>query len=222
MPFDAPFRQVISADGNASLMLFSALSMPPFRTIKLRAKKPTCPACGVDGHRLGVIQETDYIAFCGGPRPDWQARGLMPGKSGERISAQVSCVALRCAHSLDCPKELQERLKSQEQCMLLDVRPKTEFGICHLPGSLSKTFRHPSYIIHKPHIGVPLPQLLANPSPHLQPNAPSEIVVLCRLGNDSQIAAEALRELDLSLDVKDVIGGLRAWAKYVDPQFPVY
>lgn len=89
--FDTRFseRQVISTDGKATLMLFSALSMPPFRSIKLRERKPTCAACGVDGQRLGAIHETDYIAFCGGLRPDWEARGLVSGSPGARISAQV-------------------------------------------------------------------------------------------------------------------------------------
>jgi adenylyltransferase/sulfurtransferase len=177
-------------DGKATLVLFSALSMPPFRTIKLRERKPTCAACGVDGQRLGAIHETDYIAFCGGTRPDWEARGLVSGNPGDRISAQ----------------ELRKRLESQEQCVLLDVRPKTEFGICHLPGSKS----------------VPLPQLLADPPAYVSSNVTSKIMVLCRLGNDSQIAAEALRELNPLFDVRDVVGGLRAWAKHVDPQFPVY
>jgi len=171
-------------------MIFSAMSMPPFRTIKLRARKPTCPACGEDGQRLGTVHETDYIAFCGGPRPDWQARGLISGNPSDRMSAQ----------------ELRQTLESREEHMLLDVRPKTEFGICHLPGSLS----------------VPLSQLLADPSTCIPPDTTSKIVVLCRLGNDSQIAAEALREFNPSFDVRDVVGGLRAWAKDVDPGFPVY
>ncbi|KAF8134850.1 hypothetical protein EV363DRAFT_1321835, partial [Boletus edulis] len=143
-------------DGKPTLMLFSALSMPPFRTIKLRERKPTCAACGIEGQKLGAIHETDYIAFCGGPRPDWEAKGL----------------------------ELRIRLESQEQCVLLDVRPKTEFGICHLPGSSS----------------VPLSQLLADPPAYVPSNVTAKIVVLCRLGNDSQIAAEALRELNPLFD----------------------
>lgn len=87
-----PLGQVIGTDGNASLMLFSAMSIPPFRTIKLRARKPTCAACGVD--ELGAIHEADYVAFCGGPHPDWQAMGLVPGNAGDRISAQVGCSTL--------------------------------------------------------------------------------------------------------------------------------
>jgi adenylyltransferase and sulfurtransferase len=51
--------------------------------------------------------------------------------------------------------------------------------------------------------------------------------VLCRLGNDSQIAAEALRGIAQKsalgdVVIKDVIGGLRAWANEADPDFPVY
>ncbi|KAF9243564.1 hypothetical protein BU15DRAFT_86498 [Melanogaster broomeanus] len=177
-------------DGKASLLLFSAMSMPPFRTVKLRARKPTCAACGEEGLRIGAIHDTDYVAFCGGPHPDLHERGLLSGKPGDRISVQ----------------ELNKNLESQEQCILLDVRPKTEFGICHIPGSHS----------------IPLPQLLANPAPYLPSNHALKIFVVCRLGNDSQIAAEALRETDPLLDVKDVIGGLKAWSQDVDPQFPVY
>lgn len=86
----------------------------------------------------------------------------------------------------------------------------------------SDQLHFPPCVVHNFHIGVPLPQLLADPPAHVPANITSKILVLCRLGNDSQIAADALRELNPSFDVKDVIGGLRAWTKYVDPQFPVY
>ncbi|KAF9223593.1 hypothetical protein BS17DRAFT_795741 [Gyrodon lividus] len=177
-------------DGKTFLLLFSAISMPPFRTIKLRERKPTCSACGQEGRRIGAIQDIDYVAFCGGPHPDLQKKGLVLGNPGDRISVQ----------------ELKGKLESQEQCILLDVRPKTEFGICHLPGSHN----------------IPLPQLLADPASYISLGHASKTFVLCRLGNDSQIAAKALREIDPLLDVKDVIGGLKAWSQGVDPQFPVY
>jgi adenylyltransferase/sulfurtransferase len=50
------------------------------------------------------------------------------------------------------------------------------------------------------------------------------IYVICRLGNDSQIAAEALRSVgsDEVRVVRDIVGGLRAWSREVDSQFPVY
>ncbi|KAF7789813.1 hypothetical protein EIP86_000759 [Pleurotus ostreatoroseus] len=75
--------------GKASLLVFSALSPTPFRSFKLRAKRETCPACGKEGKKEGSIQETDYVAFCGGPRPDWVARGLKEGNADRRIKPLV-------------------------------------------------------------------------------------------------------------------------------------
>ncbi len=51
-----------------------------------------------------------------------------------------------------------------------------------------------------------------------------ETYVVCRLGNDSQIAADALRGArpDPTFVIKDLVGGLRAWSRDVDPGFPVY
>lgn len=48
------------------------------------------------------------------------------------------------------------------------------------------------------------------------------VFVVCRLGNDSQIAAQALREVVPTLDIRDIIGGLQAWSRDVDPEFPIY
>jgi adenylyltransferase/sulfurtransferase len=69
---------------------------------------------------------------------------------------------------------------------------------------------------------IPLNELTANPSAYL--SSKREIYVVCRLGNDSQIAASCLREAKKGEEtvVRDVIGGLRAWARHVDPTFPVY
>jgi len=53
-------------------------------------------------------------------------------------------------------------------------------------------------------------------------NSNDGLYIVCRLGNDSQIAAESLRRSSDNLIVKDVIGGLRAWSSQVDPEFPVY
>jgi adenylyltransferase/sulfurtransferase len=74
---------------------------------------------------------------------------------------------------------------------------------------------------------VPLDELIANPATHLPENDVTEVYVVCRLGNDSQTAAEALRGACRisgpgNIVIKDVIGGLRAWARDVDTDFPVY
>jgi adenylyltransferase/sulfurtransferase len=53
-------------------------------------------------------------------------------------------------------------------------------------------------------------------------SASVDTYVVCRLGNDSQLAAEALRSSSQSGSVKDLLGGLVGWAENVDPAFPVY
>lgn len=79
-------------------------------------------------------------------------------------------------------------------------------------------------------LDVPLSEIVANPASHLHSGEATTTILICRLGNDSQIAASALKTaLDNSDDglrdkaeVMDVIGGLRSWSLDVDPQFPVY
>ncbi|KAF8518478.1 hypothetical protein JB92DRAFT_3088024 [Gautieria morchelliformis] len=176
-------------DGRPSLLIFSALSTPPFRTAKLRSRRPTCPACGEDGKKIGKIEEIDYVAFCGGRTPDFEATGLRQGQPGHRI----------------CGRDLQQAMR--DGCpYLIDVRSPTEFGICHLPTSTN----------------VPLPELVANPSSYIDSDATSQIFVVCRLGNDSQIAADALRSIAAGRSIQDLVGGLRGWSRDVDPNFPVY
>jgi adenylyltransferase and sulfurtransferase len=62
---------------------------------------------------------------------------------------------------------------------------------------------------------------MANPTSCVEENEAS-VYVVCRLGNDSQIAAEAIRKVRPEMAIKDIIGGLTAWAKKVDASFPVY
>ncbi|WVQ84093.1 hypothetical protein IAT38_006238 [Cryptococcus sp. DSM 104549] len=90
--------------------------------------------------------------------------------------------------------------------VLIDTRPPVEFGICSVPGSTN----------------IPLPTILANPKD--LPRA-SETIFICRRGNDSQIAADSLRQALAgggSVRVRDVRGGLHAWSRDVDKDFPVY
>ena len=51
---------------------------------------------------------------------------------------------------------------------------------------------------------------------------------ICRLGNDSQVAARKFQEVKREGKMKkfefkgDVKGGLKAWREEVDPEFPDY
>ncbi len=123
--------------------MFSALGMPPFRSVKLRSRRAACPACGVEGEKVSKIEETDYVAFCGGERPDWVARGLVEGREDRRIRAKVCIITYSeagfWADTVKHGQELKTALDDAERRpRILDVRPRTEFGICHIPGSTSK------------------------------------------------------------------------------------
>ena len=50
------------------------------------------------------------------------------------------------------------------------------------------------------------------------------VIVVCRRGNDSQLATQKLKEKfkSLNVDIKDIKGGLLGWTKTVDKNFPVY
>lgn len=197
------------------MLMYSALSTTPFRSIKLRTRRPTCPACGNEGQKVGTINEgMDYVQFCGGERPDWVSRGLVNGSSEARVSAA----------------ELKRMLEgeNQQEMRIIDVRPRTEFGICALPGSIRTPFSslflllllRPLQIVEEliAFVDVPLADIVANPANYL--SSYSRTVVVCRLGNDSQIAADALR--GPGGRVQDLVGGLRAWSQEVDPNFPIY
>ena len=91
-----------SQDWKPSLLIYSALAFPPFRSIKLRPRRKTCPACGDEGERLGEISTTDYVAFCGGPKPDWIERGLVVDGEGarKRINAKVNWIIIPVSCSM--------------------------------------------------------------------------------------------------------------------------
>ena len=68
---------------------------------------------------------------------------------------------------------------------------------------------------------MPLVTLVAYPACHLVGDGPH--VAVCRLGNDSQLAADALRSVSgAGHQIKDLIGGLQSWRKDIDVQFPIY
>jgi hypothetical protein len=78
------------SDQSRSLLLFDALGCPPFRSIKLRSKKPTCKACSNPSESLKNMANTDYVQFCGGPAPDLITQGSVVARgSNYRASAKV-------------------------------------------------------------------------------------------------------------------------------------
>jgi adenylyltransferase/sulfurtransferase len=160
------------------LLLFDALQMS-FRTLKLR-RDPACPICG-DAPTIKAL--IDYDQFCG-ITPATRA-GATPGLPPE-FETTV--------------EELKAQIDRRDPIWILDVREKTEYDICRIPGSTL----------------IPLGELAKRTDEIPQgPDAP-EIIVHCKMGGRSAKAVGQLRERGFTR-IKNVKGGILAWIDRIDP-----
>ncbi|XP_029315788.1 adenylyltransferase and sulfurtransferase MOCS3 [Cottoperca gobio] len=198
--------KIASGQGSScgqQLVMFDAQDAK-FRTIKLRPKQAGCAVCG---ENPSVTQLVDYEAFCGSAATD-KCRRLNLLSGHQRITVQ----------------DYKSIVDNAEPHLLLDVRPLVEVDICHLPFSLN----------------IPLSSLEDRKSEHLQllqerisqlkqqmeGDCRPPVYVICKLGNDSQKAVQVVEKMSGSavdrITVKDISGGLMAWAKRIDSTFPQY
>lgn len=101
------------------------------------------------------------------------------------------------------PAQLQSHLAhGAEPPTLLDVREPWEFEVCRIAGSRL----------------IPMSQLVARLG-ELDPKAP--VVVICHHGVRSQRVAAYLERSGF-IDVTNLVGGVDAWARTIDPTMPLY
>ena len=100
------------------------------------------------------------------------------------------------------PAELKQRLDRGDNLFILDVREPQEYQICRLEGS---------YLI-------PLGEI---PSRISELNSADEIVVHCKLGVRSAKAVDFLSQAGFK-KLKNLTGGIDAWAQFVDSRMPRY
>jgi adenylyltransferase/sulfurtransferase len=98
--------------------------------------------------------------------------------------------------------ELDQRLKRGEPIRLIDVREPHELEISRLPGADL----------------IPLGQLVGRLS---ELDSAQEIVLFCKSGTRSSRALELLLSAGFR-KVKNLHGGINAWAQQVDPSLPIY
>jgi adenylyltransferase/sulfurtransferase len=98
--------------------------------------------------------------------------------------------------------ELKERMKSGNHLRLLDVREPHELQISQLEGSTL----------------IPLGQLASRLS---ELDSAEEMVVFCKAGTRSARALELLVSAGFR-KIKNLKGGINAWAKEIDPSLPIY
>lgn len=109
------------------LTLFDALAAR-FSTVKLRARVPSCAACGAGSsfrNSPAAVAAYDYVAFTGQQPHDKPAPPLAVIPMDERLE----------------PLVFQERMlafrESKGRHLLLDVRPEAQFAVAHLPGAIN-------------------------------------------------------------------------------------
>jgi sulfur-carrier protein adenylyltransferase/sulfurtransferase len=98
--------------------------------------------------------------------------------------------------------ELAQRLKEGNHLRLIDVREPHELEISHLEGAQL----------------IPLGQLAARMS---ELDSAEEIVLFCKAGTRSARALELLASAGFK-KMKNLKGGINAWAREVDPSLPIY
>jgi len=100
------------------------------------------------------------------------------------------------------PKQLAEEMKNGHKIKLIDVREPHELQISHIEGAQL----------------IPLGEVAARLS---ELDTADELVVFCRTGGRSARAVELMRSAGFR-KVKNLKGGINAWAEQVDPKLPLY
>ncbi|KAK9774685.1 putative Adenylyltransferase and sulfurtransferase uba4 [Seiridium cardinale] len=183
-----------------SLLLFSASGPTTFRIMRMRDRRTDCFACSasselsLDTLKSGLL---DYVAFCGVTAP------VSLLKPEERVTATIYNTLVKKQSELDH--------------ILLDVREREHFDIASIPGA-----------INVPYSAFQKRSMATDPSrpDWLPASLPSDapIYVVCRVGNDSQLVTQKLK--DMGLDeagarfIGDIAGGMRAWKQEVDTTLP--
>jgi adenylyltransferase/sulfurtransferase len=208
-----------------SLLIFSAYSQPMFRSIRLRSRKPKCAACSAQASISAEALQSgnlDYVQFCGIVDP---VNALTPQ---ERISAE-NYAKLRSGVN-----PFTGTVSSKDSHILVDTREQVQFELGNIDGSVNipfsaiSTIARPSLDASSPRMSREDYDMETDGSDWVSALRQSEkpIFVVCRRGNDSQLSVKKMKELGLDYGGKrfigDIRGGLEAWRKGVDAEFPDY
>ncbi|MDH3583044.1 MAG: molybdopterin-synthase adenylyltransferase MoeB [Phycisphaerae bacterium] len=98
-------------------------------------------------------------------------------------------------------RELKDLLDAGEDIFILDVRNPNEYEICHLEGTL-----------------IPVSELESRLE---ELDRDADIIVHCKMGGRSARACEVLKAQGFER-VRNLQGGILAWAEQVDPSVPKY
>jgi len=117
-------------------------------------------------------------------------------------------VSVLAAHERITAQQLASHSKS-EDVAILDTREPTQFELCSLTGSINVPWSDFTN------------RIKSLRDENLDWTQKSGVVVVCKMGNDSQLAARMLRDSGVYHgNIVDLKGGLKAWRNEVDPTWP--
>jgi len=99
-------------------------------------------------------------------------------------------------------QELDERIKNNENLVIVDVREPFEHDLANIGGTL-----------------IPLGDL-PNQLQQIEQYKNEEVIVYCRSGNRSGNACNYLKTQGFT-NVRNLVGGITRWAKEIDPDMPL-
>ncbi|EHN02047.1 Uba4p [Saccharomyces cerevisiae x Saccharomyces kudriavzevii VIN7] len=178
------------------LVLYSGFPQQSLRTFKMRGRKESCLCCGKNRtitKEAIEMGEINYELFCG-------SRNYNVCEPDERLS-------------VDAFQDLYKGEDFSAKHIFLDVRPSHHYDISHFPET----------------VNIPIKRLrdMNGDLKKLQEKLPtvgkdSSIVVLCRYGNDSQVATRLLKDEFGFVNVRDVRGGYFKYIDDIDRTIPKY
>lgn len=228
-------------DTPTRLLIYSAFDPQPFRSATLGRRRKNCSACSA---QPSITKQSlhsgslDYAAFCGLTLP------VKLLSDEERITAaeykSIRDAASTCTSPLKGSSQHVDLDDRKLDHLLIDVREKLQYEICHISGSINVPFsditaqsKRMSSNAYKPLLSDHSDRhkattLITLKNTILQSTGP--VYFLCRFGNDSQEAVKIVNDMFPSLMgtpnggkrfLGDIKGGLHAWSK-IDPTFPSY
>ncbi|RPA79168.1 hypothetical protein BJ508DRAFT_416108 [Ascobolus immersus RN42] len=198
------------------MTLLSSYPTLQFRSVRLLGKRKTCPVCGENKTITRETIETgsdEYIQACGG----------LPSEEGlellDPVTERIDVLTFK-------DKVYDSESFVKRRVVVVDTRPKVEYGICKLP-TTNQYEEEKAEMVNVPMEELDFkgrPSWLPVPEDQWAPK--TDVYFVCKQGNDSQIAVkkfkEASKDWDFDGEVRDIIGGIRAWGREVDDKFPIY
>lgn len=174
------------------LAMYSAYPLLTLRQFKMRGRQASCVVCGDSPTIDKALIESDEVNY-------------------EVFCGSVNSNVLDSKQRLS-PDEARQRLLSNKHTFLLDVRPPEQFEITHVEDAINLDW------------ALKLSKIddLDGYLPSSFNKATDELLVMCRYGNDSQLATKRLIEALGCGNVYDIKGGINRWSETIDPAIPKY